>query len=91
MKARTPEAMRLVIHQVRDAIPFDEMTEARLCSGLCQGCPKKLLEYLEQEVEYWEGNLANGDEPSLGDVQKLARTSLKIHKVLVKNQVLGHL
>ncbi|TCS38785.1 hypothetical protein BCF53_11559 [Reinekea marinisedimentorum] len=80
--------MLSLIGQIRSHIPFDEMNEARVCGGLCMGCPKKLLEYLEQEVEWWEGSVNAGDEPSLGDVEKLARSSKKIYKVLQKNQVL---
>lgn len=85
---RTPEAMTALIADIRTHIPFDELDETRVCSGLCIGCPKKLLEYLEQEVEYWEGSLAVGDTPNLGDIQKLARSSTKIHKVLQKNEIL---
>jgi hypothetical protein len=36
-------AMRLLIRQVRDAIPFD-LPEARICTGLCNGCSVKLLD-----------------------------------------------
>jgi hypothetical protein len=88
MNPRTSEAMRSLIHEIRAHIPFDEMNEARVCSGLCIGCPKKLLEYLEQEVEWWEHVVDSGDEPTLGDVEKLARSSKKIYKVLQKNKVL---
>lgn len=85
---KTPEAMQSVIKEVRAHVPFDEMNEARLCGGLCVGCPKKLLEYLEQEVEWWEQSIIAGEVPTLGDVEKLARSSKKIYKVLQKNQVL---
>lgn len=88
MKARTPEAMAQLIQQIRLAIPFDEMNEARVCSGECIGCPKKLLEYLEQEVDYWEREVSDGEAPTLGDIHKLARSSRKIHTVLQKNQIL---
>lgn len=87
-KSRTPQAMAQLIEQIEIAIPFNELNEARLCSGKCIGCPKKLLEYLEQEVLHWQSSLNTGDVPSLGDVQKLARSSKKIHRVLVANEVL---
>jgi len=88
VKSRTPEAMRELTNTIRQHIPFDEMNEARLCSGLCIGCPKKMLEYIEQEVEYWERNLDNCEIPNLGDVNALSRSSKKIHNMLVKNKII---
>jgi hypothetical protein len=88
MKPNTADAMRNLTQDIRRAIPFDEMNDARVCAGLCIGCAKKLLEYLEQEVEYWETQLALGETPSLGDVQKLARSGKKIYKVLQLNKIL---
>jgi len=88
MKPNTADAMRKLTQDIRHAIPFDEMDEARVCSGACIGCAKNLLEYLEQEVEYWETQLALGETPSLGDIQKLARSGKKIYKVLQLNKIL---
>ncbi|WP_154650933.1 hypothetical protein [Reinekea blandensis] len=85
---RTSIALKELTQTIRLRIPFDELDDARVCSGLCIGCPKKLLEYLEQEVEYWEGEITRGETPTLGDVKRLARSATKIEKVLVKNQVL---
>lgn len=46
---------------------------------------KKLLEYLEQEVIHWEYSLARGEVPSLGDINKLARSAKKnLQSVAVK-------
>jgi hypothetical protein len=88
-KPRTQHAMIELIDSIKMHIPFDELNEARICSGLCIGCPKKLLEYLEQEVDYWQREVANGEVPSLGDIHKLARSGKKIHRVLVRNEILS--
>jgi|GEM_PF-105706 len=77
-------AMQQLIDDIRKALPFDE-PYAMLCQKQCVGCPKKLMEFLESELEGWEGTLAGGDEPSLGDINRLAKTSRKIHRVLEKN------
>ncbi len=87
-KPHTKDAMNQLTQTIRQHIPFNELDDARVCSGQCIGCPKKLLEYLEQEVEYWEQEVKNDNSPTLGDIHKLARSSIKIHKVLVKNQIL---
>lgn len=79
--------MRILTQQIRQKIPFDELDEARVCSGACVGCAKNLLEYLEQEVIYWEDSLTRGESPNLGDINKLARSAKKIYKVLQLNKL----
>lgn len=56
-KPNTTSAMTALVVQIRTQIPFDELDEARVCSGACIGCAKNLLEYLEQEIIYWESSL----------------------------------
>ncbi|HGG61257.1 MAG TPA: hypothetical protein ENK26_15310 [Gammaproteobacteria bacterium] len=84
MKPATPEAMRQLIRQIREAMPFDA-PEADLCSGHCHGCSFKLLEYLDIRLEEWEDRLARGEQPTLGDLHRLARTGKKIYRALEKN------
>jgi hypothetical protein len=87
MKPDARTAMRRLIDQVRDAMPFDA-PQARLCSGDCTGCSQKLLDYLEAELAAWEQRLAEGDRPSLADLSRLTKTARKIHRVLVRNGIL---
>lgn len=84
MKPKTPEAMRELIAQIRQEIPFD-LPEARICEGICKGCSMKLLEYLEMEIETWQYRLDQADVPNFGDLKQLARSSKKIYKVLQVN------
>ncbi len=84
MRPETHEAMRLLIAEIRSAIPFDT-PEATLCGGICRGCSKKLLDYLEGELQQWECRLLNSEQPSLGDLNKLARMSRKVFAVLKAN------
>ncbi len=83
-KPDRPTAMWLLITQVRMAIPFD-MPEANLCSGQCNGCSLKLLEYLDTELQDWEYRLQAGEVPDFGDINRVAKTSKKIYKVLQRN------
>lgn len=48
----------------------------------------KLLEFLDIELMVWEERLQQGEVPSLGDVQYVAKVSKKIHRVLDRNGVL---
>ncbi|MGD2118285.1 MAG: hypothetical protein PVG66_08000 [Chromatiales bacterium] len=83
--------MHNLIQQVRQVIPFD-LPEARVCSPhgeSCIGCPQKLLEYLEMELDNWQDRLQQGEVPNFGDLDKLAKSSKKIHAIMVKNGLIG--
>ena len=84
MKPDTRTAMRHLIEQIREVMPFD-LPDARVCEGPCDGCSMKLLDYLESELENWESRLETGETPNLGDLSKLASTGKKIHRVMVEN------
>lgn len=76
--------MRLLIAQVRAAIPFDA-PQTQVCTGTCDGCSAKLLNFLDTELQDWEGRMDAGERPNLGDVSHLARTSRKVYAVLERN------
>jgi len=88
VKPDTKTAMRQLIGQIRTAIPFD-LPEARTCDGPCEGCSMKLLTYLETEVENWEYRLDEGETPNFGDLNRLAKSAGRIHRVLEKNGLTG--
>ncbi len=88
MKPKTPAAMQQLIQQVRKTLPFG-MPESSLCADECKGCSLKLLEFLDIELMDWEDRLEKGEVPTLGDVQRMAKISLKIRAVLEKNGVLS--
>lgn len=87
MKPDRTIAMRQLILQVRTAMPFD-LPEANLCSGKCNGCSQKLLDYLDIELEGWESRLKDGEVPDFGEIQRIAKTSKKIYKVLQQNDLI---
>ena len=80
-------AMRRLITQIRDTLPFDGV-ESDFCSDTCRGCSVKLLDFLLIEIDDWEYKLDQGETPSFKDIDKLAKTAKKIHAVLVKNQLI---
>jgi hypothetical protein len=90
LKPDTVTAMRLLIAQVRGAIPFDA-PQGQVCSADCTGCSQKLLEFLDSELRGWEQRLDAGERPNLGDVSKLGRTSRKVYGALERNGVVGPL
>lgn len=86
MRPDTYTAMQRLILEIRQAFPFD-LDEAQLCNGPCQGCPKKLLEYMDTELCHWEFRMSRGETPLLGDLQRLAKTAHKIQRVLINNGI----
>jgi hypothetical protein len=83
-KPDTRNAMRQLIEQIREAIPF-ELAGNEICGDSCQGCSSKLLRYLETELDEWEIRLTNGEIPNFGDLDRLARQAKKIHRVVAQN------
>lgn len=75
-----------LIHQVRDTLPFD-LPAAQICNGICHGCSKKLLDFLDIELLDWQQRLDDGEMPGLGDVDRLGRTCRKVYRVLEKNEL----
>lgn len=84
MKPTPSIAMRNLIDQVRTQLPFDA-DESRLCSDNCQGCSKKLLEFLDAEIEGWEQKLQEGIQPDFGELHQLGKTCKKVYLILKKN------
>ena len=78
------QAMRLLIQEARSTIPFG-LSEAEMCSGICHGCSKKMLAFLETELDSWEYRVDQGEIPSFGDLQKLGKMSSKIYRALEKS------
>ncbi|WP_027858014.1 hypothetical protein [Marinobacterium jannaschii] len=88
MKPDTTQAMEQMIAEIRHVLPFD-MPVDQLCSGICNGCSKKLLDFLDMQLEEWEMRLQTGDAPALGELDQLSKTARKIHKVIERNGLLG--
>ncbi|MCL6416267.1 hypothetical protein MIB92_11440 [Aestuariirhabdus sp. Z084] len=85
-KPRSDLAMRQLIEQVRQQVPFG-LSEAEICSGGCQGCSKKLLDYLDRELEDWSLKLDQGEMPNFADLNSLASRSKKIYAALARSHL----
>jgi hypothetical protein len=86
MKPDVNTAMQQLIIDVREAFPF-AMPEAELCAGKCVGCPKKLLEIVDTELCDWESKLAQGEQPTFGDLHRLGKLCKNIHRGLKRNNL----
>jgi len=88
LKPNTTQAMHVLLTQIKTALPFG-LPEHEICAGICVGCPKKLMEYISSEVEYWDCKLENNEKPSLLDLSDLARVGTKVQRSLVKNKLIS--
>lgn len=80
------QAMLQLIKTVREKFPFNE-SEANMCTGQCNSCSMKLLDYLDIQLEDWEYRLKKGEIPTFGDIQQIAKTSKKIYHALDKHNL----
>ena len=86
MKPNTSTAMKLLIHQIQTALPF-EKPEHEICAGKCVGCAKKMLEYMGSELDHYQCQLNNEETPTLGEISNLARIAKKVHRNMVRNSL----
>jgi len=86
MKPDAKTAMTLLLQQINDSFPF-AMPEAEICAGKCTGCPKKVLEYLSSEVDYYQAQLDDQQTPLLGDISRLALVAKKSYRSLARNKL----
>ena len=86
MKPNAKTAMILLLQEINHTFPF-ATPEAEICAGKCVGCPKKVLEYLSSEVDYYQAQLDNEQTPLLGDISRLALVAKKSHRSLSRNKL----
>ena len=87
MKPDTVLAMQNLIKQIKSAITFYP-GKTDTCLDSCRGCSVKLIDFLEVEIVDWEYRLENNEAPNFEDLDKLAKTAKKIHRVLINNGVI---
>lgn len=87
-KPDSATAMRGLIARIRTVIPFDAPA-AQSCSGICEECSMKLLDFLAAELEDRECRLNRGETPSLADLSRLIGTGQRVHAALQRNGLLA--
>ena len=79
-------AMLNIIELVKHDFPFDA-PESKICGTTCVGCPKKLLEMVETEIDHWEANIEEGNLPNLTEVARFGKLCKNVRRSLVRNGV----
>lgn len=86
-KPNTIVAMRALLYRVNHEL-IDKIDHAKLCTGTCVGCSKKLIEYLHLEVESWEARLDAGGTPTFGEMESFEKRCEKITLAMRKNNLI---
>ena len=87
MKPDVKTAMANLIREAREKIPFHLSFDGN-CEGRCDGCPYKLMEFLDMDLSDWELRLKRGDIPTIGDLHTLGRSCQELYNILKKE---GHI
>lgn len=82
----TGTAMRRLIAEIRESLPLDG-PGAQVCTGICEACPQKLLEYLATDLDGWEHRLGEGVRPTLADLSQLVRTARQVQAALARRDL----
>ncbi|WP_282109878.1 hypothetical protein [Shewanella algicola] len=81
-------AMKQLISQVKVSFPLDQPDIFRCGpNNTCVGCPKKLLDLVDAEINYWEAAMAQGVTPSLGDISRFAKMCTNVNRGLKRNNI----
>ncbi|WP_328986718.1 hypothetical protein [Thiorhodovibrio winogradskyi] len=91
MRARKPDsrsAMRGLIAQARFLLARARLDDLD-CDGDCGDCIIKRVEHFEQTLADWDARLAQGIQPTLGDVHDLARAAWALAGILLRSGFLS--
>ncbi len=77
-------AMINIITAVEEEFPFDA-PDAQICGDTCVGCPKKLLELVETEIQHWSYQIEINEPPNIGEVARFGKLCRNIRRSLVRN------
>ena len=88
MKPTCQVAMQQMIDAIKQRFPFSQPTSF-YCSGQCVGCAKKLLQFMEMQLELWQMELDNGEIPDFAELAKRGKQAKKIEAALIKNGLIA--
>lgn len=79
-------AMQEIINAVKAEFPLYQEDTFR-CGPVntCIGCPKKLMDMVDIELTYWEGQIKEGVAPDFGEIARFGKMCKNIRRALVRN------
>lgn len=93
LRPRKPDrvtAMQHIIAQVQAEFPLSQPSTFICGSNTdCQGCPKKLLEMVASEIDYWKHAINRGETPNFDDIRRFGKLCSSVHRALARNHLLN--
>ncbi len=78
--------MLQIIHAVKQEFPlYQEDTFVCGPDNSCIGCPKKLMELVDDQLTYWEHAIRRGVIPSFDDLSRFGKLCRNVKRGLVRN------
>ncbi|QSX30746.1 hypothetical protein [Shewanella cyperi] len=80
-------AMQQIIDAVKAEFPL-YLEDTFKCGpdNTCQGCPKKLMELVDGELQYWQHRINQGIAPGFDDLNQFGKLCRNVRRALVRNQ-----
>jgi len=83
-------AMRQIIEQVKQEFPlYDPKTFSCGPDNSCIGCPKKLMELVDDELSYWEHTINRGISPGFDELNRFGKLCKNVRRGLVRNKLIA--
>lgn len=79
-------AMQQIIDAVIAEFPlYREDTFKCGPDNTCIGCPKKLMELVDTDLQYWQHQINLGNSPSFDELSRFGKMCKNIRRALVRN------
>ena len=86
MKPDRITAMQQIIDAVKAEFPlYQQDTFTCGPDNSCVGCPKKLMDLVDTELQYWQHQLDRGIAPGFDDLNQFGKMCKNVRRALVRN------
>ncbi|MEF3023189.1 hypothetical protein V4D05_18925 [Vibrio mimicus] len=79
-------AMQQIIDAVQAEFPlYQEDTFKCGTDNTCLGCPKKLMELVDTELQYWQHQINRGQSPTFDELNQFGKMCRNVRRALIRN------
>ncbi|USD67379.1 hypothetical protein [Vibrio sp. SCSIO 43136] len=83
-------AMQQIIDAVKAQFPlYQEETFKCGVDSLCTGCPKKLMELVDSELQYWQHQIDQNISPTFDELRRFGKMCKNVRRALVRNGLIA--
>jgi len=79
-------AMQQIIDDVIAQFPLYQVDTFKCgTDNTCIGCPKKLMEMVDTELQYWQYQVDRGISPTFDELNRFGKMCKNVRRALVRN------